>query len=231
LDGDGQKHIDLDQTPEVTQLQKPLEKALDADRSGLTKSNEELARFLANQMKDARAEFKRPYEMYLGESYPVQLELSTDVRAVTNEADTHWKGFQGELRKAQLRVSQSVSAQLAGPPDMLKITSRGEKLQSLKFIDTVYWIWDVKPLRPGKATITLEVISYIQEGKDRDPYPIRVLQDTWEINAVGLEWVKYEIAQIEPIRGFVYTVTAGVIGVLAWFGITGWKQRRPDVDS
>jgi hypothetical protein len=228
---DGQKHIDLDKTPQVGQLQKPLEKALGEDRSGLTRSNVELATFLANQMKNATARFKRPHEVHLGESFPVQLELSTDVSVVRDDADAHWKGFQGELRTAQLRVSQSVSAQLTGPPDMLRITPRDDKMKSLKFLDSAYWVWDVKPLRPGKATITLEVISYVQDGKDRDPYPIRVLQDTWEIEAYGLEWLKYEIVQIEPIRGFVYSITAGIVGVLAWFGISGRKRRRSDLET
>jgi len=228
IDEDDRKRIDAKNTPQANELQKPLEKALEADRTGLTKSSEELARLLANQLRDAVAKFRRPHSMVLGSSYPVQLELSTNLAKVEGN---EWKGFEGELKTAHLRVSESVSAQLTGPTDMLQITARDEKVKSLKFVGTVYWIWDVKPLKPGTATVTLEVISYIKDGKDRDPYPFRVLQDTWDIEGLGIEWVKYQIAQIEPIRAFVYSATAGIAAVLAWFGVTGRKQRRPDFET
>ncbi|MCA1435598.1 hypothetical protein I6F33_21785 [Bradyrhizobium sp. BRP20] len=228
IDDAENKRIEAKSTPQANELQKPLAKAIESDRSGLTKSSEELASLLASHMRDAVAKFKRPRSLFLGNSYPVQLELSTNLGKVERD---EWKGFEGELKTVQLRVSQGVSAQLTGPPDMLRITARDEKMKSLRFNETVYWIWDVEPLKPGKATITLEVVSYIQDGKDRAPYPIRVLQDTWDIEGLGIEWVRYQIAQIEPIRAFVYSTTAGLAAVLAWLGITGRKRRRPDFET
>jgi hypothetical protein len=90
----------------------------------------------------------------------------------------------------------------------------------------ITWVWDVKPLKPGPARVTLEVTSYIKTGKDTEPVPIRVLQDTWLVEARGLEWVKYQIEQIEPIRAFIFTMVAAVVAVLAWFGIKGWGSTH-----
>jgi hypothetical protein len=95
----------------------------------------------------------------------------------------------------------------------------------------VTWIWDVKPLKPGKAAVTLEVTSYIKSGKDKEPVPIRVLQDIWLVDVKGLEWAKYQIEQIEPIRAFLFAMVAAVVAVLAWFGLRGWGGGKTDFET
>jgi hypothetical protein len=47
----------------------------------------------------------------------------------------------------------------------------------------------------------------------------------------GIEWVKYQIAQIEPIQAFVVAIGTMVAGALAWFGIKGLGKSKPDLDT
>jgi hypothetical protein len=61
--------------------------------------------------------------------------------------------------------------------------------------------------------------------------PIRVLQDTWVVEAHGFEWVRYQIEQIKPIQAFLAAVGTMLVGVLAWFGIKGWGKSKPDFDT
>jgi hypothetical protein len=51
------------------------------------------------------------------------------------------------------------------------------------------------------------------------------------VDARGFEWAKYQIEQIEPIRAFVFTMVAAVVGVLAWFGIRGWGRGHGGFES
>ncbi len=95
----------------------------------------------------------------------------------------------------------------------------------------ILWEWDVNPLKPGRAQVTLEVTSYIKDGKDKDPIQIRVLQDTWEVDAHALDWIKYQIEQIAPIQAFVVGLGGTIAAVLAWFGIKGFGGKRPDLET
>lgn len=188
-----------------------------------------LAGAMIDKMASDKAEYNRPKKLWLGESTQVQLVIKTNERQSIN---SYFKEFEGQVIDAIVTVARDVSAEFAGPPDRLQITLRGsEKMRPSWSPEPITWIWDVKPLKPGPAYVTLEVISYIKKGGDKQPVPIRVLQDTWIVNASALEWTKYAVGEIEPIRAFVFALIAGVAGVLAWFGIKGWCKSKPDLES
>ena len=191
-------------------------------------SNKLIADGIASKLKSFPAEYNKPRTLLLGDSTPVQLVIKTNEN---QEIPSLFKGLEGELAKTTALVAQDVSAQLTGPPDMLEITLRGDKMRTITSAAPIVWEWDVKPLKPGKAQVTIEVTSYITSGKDKEPVPIRVIQDTWEVDARGLEWVKYQIQQIEPIRAFVFTMGTGIAAVLAWFGIKGVGKGKPDSET
>jgi hypothetical protein len=78
----------------------------------------------------------------------------------------------------------------------------------------------------------LEVTSYISNGlKDSDAVPIRVLQDTWIVEAHGLEWARYWIDQIEPVQKYIFGIVAAVVATLAWFGFKGREKSASDFES
>jgi hypothetical protein len=210
-----------------TRLARALDVAGPATYNLDPKGSGELARAVASKMKNYPAEYNKPGALLLGDSTAVQLVVKTNEQQKT---EAYFKGFEGAVAVATVLVAKDISAQLTGSSDRLKITLRGDKMRTILSPVPITWIWDVEPLKPGPAQVTLEVTSYIKTGKDTEPVPIRVLQDTWLVEARGLEWAKYQIAQIEPIQAFVLTLGTAVATVLAWFGIRGWK-RGHDFES
>lgn len=186
------------------------------------------AREIARKMRDYPAEYNRPGVLWLGgDPTPVQLVIRTNGKQDTASL---FRGFEGDVIPAQVPLANDVSADLSGPPEMVKITLRGDKMRTVASPEPIAWVWDVQPLRPGKVPVTLEVISYVKIGTNKEPVPIRVLQDTWVVDARGIEWVKYQIGQLEPIRAFLFAFAAAIVAVLAWFGIKGFS-RKPDFES
>lgn len=184
----------------------------------------ELARAIASKIENYPAEYNRPEKLMLGDSAAVQLAIKTNKQ---QDIEPYFKGFEGEVTAATVLVANEVSAQLSGPPDRLEIKLRGdEKMRTISSPVPITWVWDVKPLKPGKAQVTLEITSYIKTGQNKEPVPIRVLQDTWYVDARGLEWAKYQIEEIEPIRAFIFSIFAAVVSVLAWFGFRGWGKAH-----
>jgi hypothetical protein len=197
--------------------------ALPGPTRKLAEKSEAIARAIASKMKNYPVEYNKPSALLLGESTAIQLAVKTNGQ---QKIEPFFEGFSGEVTVATMLVAQDISAELTGPPDRLQITRRGDKMRTILSPVPITWVWDVKPLKPGSAQVTLEVTSYIKTDKDTEPVPIRVLQDTWLVEARGLEWVKYQIEQIEPIRAFIFTMVAAVVAVMAWFGIKGWGRAR-----
>ena len=188
-----------------------------------SKSGEsKVAAAIRETLQSAAAEYNKPQVLLLGESTPVQLVIAT---GKDQEINSYFTGFKGEVEKTIARVADDVSAQLSGPPDRLQITRRGEKRRTIASPEPIAWIWDVVPLKPGNAEVTLEVTSYIKNGKDTEPVPIRVLQDTWFVDARGYEWVKYEISEFKPVQQFLFAAAGAAATVLAWFGISGLRRK------
>ena len=216
-------------------LEGRLAKAINAiprNTTGAGTANNQLvrdrARDIARELQSYPVDYNKPANLQLGESTPVELAIKTNEKQDTAPL---FKGLEGEVTEATVLVANDVSAQLSGPPDRLKITLRGDKMRTISSPVPITWIWDVEPLKPGKAEVTLEVTSYIKTGKDKEPVPIRVLQDTWMVEAHGLEWAKYEIEQIAAIQAFIAAVGTMVVGALAWFGFRGWGKGKPDFET
>jgi hypothetical protein len=126
------------------------------------------------------------------------------------------------VNNATVSVANELSAQLTGPPDRLDIKLRGdEKMRTISSPVPITWVWDVKPLKPGKTDVTLEVISYIKRDSNKVPVPIKVFQETWQVYSSWWEWLKYWALESEAIR----TLLAAVAGILARLGIDGWRRK------
>lgn len=130
----------------------------------------------------------------VGTSAPVEFAIQTGRR---QDLESLFKGLPGNTVSTRLQVTDRVSATLAGPKDLLEIALRRDPFRTLVPDRPATWIWDVRPLRPGEAYVTLDVFSYLKFGDKEDRVQIRALQDTWKIEARGFEWVKYQVSEIE----------------------------------
>jgi hypothetical protein len=183
---------------------------------------------LGDKLRGLPAKYNRPDTLFLGTSSPVELVIQTGGEQTIDEM---LKGFPGEVRTTTVRMANRASAYLTGQKDMVEITPRGDPLRTVTTDAPVSWIWDARPLKPGRAQVVLEVFSQVKGGADEPRAQVRVLQDTWTIEAKGLEWVKYQIADIEPIRAFLFTLISAVVATLAYFGIKGSKTSKPSGDN
>jgi hypothetical protein len=187
----------------------------------------ELAEVTA-KLKNTSATYYRPNVLLLGSLTSVQFVIKTNL---DQPVDQLFNGFDGEVTATTVRVASDVSAELTASPDMLEITLRGgEKMRSILSPAPITWVWDVKALKPGKAIVILQVFSRIKIGGEVKPVEIRVLQDSWSVEARGLEWLKYQIAEIEPVRASLFAIVSAIVAVLGYFGFRGWRRGDRDLE-
>jgi hypothetical protein len=182
----------------------------------------QLADHLSKKLRELPSKYNKPGTLFLGSSIPVQFVLQTTDKSI----DEMFKGFPGDITTAKVQVAENVSAYLSGPKDMIEIALRGEPRRAITSAGPVSWVWDVRPLKPGHAQVTLEVFSHIKIDNEDHNAQIRVLQDTWVTEARGLEWVKYEISQVEPVQAFLFALISGIGGVVAYFGLKVGKPKK-----
>jgi hypothetical protein len=51
------------------------------------------------------------------------------------------------------------------------------------------------------------------------------------VHASLFEWVKYYVAEIEPVRAFLFAIAAGIVGTLGYFVFKGWKGAKPSANE
>lgn len=177
--------------------------------------SEETARLL-EKLKDLPAVYNRPTNISLGSSTPFQLVIQT---AQSQEPLTLFKEMPGEPISVDIKAAQQMSARLTVPPDKLEATLRGPPKQLITAQSPVSWTWDVKGLKPGPANVALEIFAHLTAKDDDVGVAFRVYTDKWTVETSPLEWVKYQIGEIEPVYKFTALALAGFGGLLAWFGL------------
>jgi hypothetical protein len=188
----------------------------------------ELAESLGDKLRTLPAKYNRPNTLSLGASSQVELVIQTSGQ---QPIDDMLKGLPGEIRSTVVRMGTNASAYLTGPKDLVDISLRGEPLRTVTADAPVSWIWDVRPLKPGQIQVVLEVFSHVRIGGDEGRAQFRVLQDTWNVEAKGFEWVKYQVAEIQPIWALLSAAVTGAAGLLAFFGIKGRKTVKPRAEE
>jgi len=191
---------------------------------GALSDPQRLADNLGKKLREVQGRYNKPGTLFLGSSTPIQYVIPTTGQSV----DGMFKGFPGDVTTTKVQVAENVSAYLTGPKDMIEITLRGEPMRAITNASPVSWVWDVRPLKPGQAQVTLEVFSHIKIDGEDHKAQVRVLQDTWDMKAEGLEWIKYEISQIEPVQAFLFALISGIGGTLAYFGLKGGQPNNSD---
>jgi hypothetical protein len=175
-------------------------------------------------LRELPVEFNRPNLLLVGHSTAVQVVIRTGARK--QEPDQLFNGFEGQVKDATALVGEKVSAELYGPHDVMEITPQGEKMRTITREAPVTWIWDVKPLKPGKAHVVLELYSHVKLGKEDEPVEFRVMQDTWTMEARGFERVKYWISEIDPVVASLGSIITVIGGIFAWRAKKGQKDNK-----
>jgi hypothetical protein len=142
-------------------------------------------------------------------------------------APSAWREESTQQRAQRTVLSACGRSPYNAAKDLVEITLRGDPLRTVTSDAPISWIWDVRPLKPGPVQVVLEVFSNVKVGNDEGRAQIRVLQDTWNVEATGFEWVKYQVAEIQPIWALLSAAATGAAGILAFFGIKGRKGARP----
>jgi hypothetical protein len=174
------------------------------------------------------ATFNKPDHLRLGTSHPVQLILVADPGKPANQ---QFVGVPGMITTKEIEVGRAVSAILTSDKEVLQITSRVDKVQTFSG-ENLSWVWDVKPLKPGKTLVTLEVMSHLKpkDGPEQVSM-VRALQETWLIEAEGLEWAKYYWNEYDWLRTAVYGIVTGFVAVLGYFGFKGFGKKTEESGS
>jgi hypothetical protein len=173
----------------------------------------------STQLNPVDATFNRPDHLRVAKTVPVELVLHQKPKI-----GDLFGGLPGPLVTKRIQVGDAVSATLTADRDMLQITPRLDNIQTFNGANLT-WLWDVKPLKPGKTLVTLEVLSHSKQKDIEQVSKVRALQETWEITAEGLEWVKYYWNEYDWLRTAIYGTIAAVVAALGYFGFKGWGKK------
>lgn len=183
---------------------------------------------LLEKLKDLPAVYNRPTNISLGSSTPFQLVIQT---AQSQEPLTLFREMPGEPISVDIKAAQQMSARLTFPPDKLEATLRGPPKRLVTAQSPVSWIWDVKGLKPGPANVTLEIFAHLTTKDDDAGVAFRVYTDKWTVKTSPLEWIKYQIGEIEPVYKFTALALAGLGSFLAWFGLKPAGKEEKEAEE
>ena len=179
-----------------------------------------LSQAVAKNTEQMPIRYNRPTQIAFEHTTPVSLIVET---ASVQKAVADLKIFPGEAKSATAALSSVVTARLIGDPSAVIITARMSETQEITNLANVSWIWDVRAIKPGPTSLTLQVIDLLPVGGVVKAIPVVTYTDQINVSVDPIAWMLYEINRIDPIYKFLGlgTPAALVIGVVAW-----WRSRR-----
>jgi hypothetical protein len=110
-----------------------------------------------------------------------------------------------------------------------KSKHRTKHIQKVDYNAEILFSWFVTPLTIGKIPVRFDLFSQSSPEKDAPGRTIQVMQEEWVADARGLHWVKYELAELDPIAKAIMGLCAAIGAALAFVGvknrIQGWTGR------
>lgn len=177
--------------------------------------------------RQVEATFNKPSHLKLGNTDTVQLIVH--IKPI-DDVSSAFQHLQGPIVSKLINVGSALSTTLTADKETLQISPRTGLIQTFNGND-VSWLWDVKPLKPGKTLVTLEVMSHTKTNGIEQVSKETALQETWQVEAEGLEWAKYYWNEYEWLRNGVYGIVAGILAILAWFGFKGFSKKTEETGS
>ena len=173
--------------------------------------------------------FNRPSKMTLGTPETIALVINS---SGTANFEQEFQDMIGSITEGEVPVDAIMEAELVGPAFTIK--PEGRQRRQLSTLNPTRWDWEVTPNRAG--THQLEVSMYViltlagEEISEDKPLAERQII---EVTVSALDRINQLLEDIEPLRAFIYTVVAGIAGILAWFGIKNWpgSHRKPSEEN
>lgn len=176
-------------------------------------------------------EYNHPRTMQLGRKTQISLVLRSDWQGAAAPEDTaeEMKGLPGAVEKGSSKVTQIMSAKLAGAA--FDVDPGGAQERLITTGAPAVWTWFVTPAQTGTAQrLKLELFAHIQaDGETKPPVLIKTLDAAIDVDVTAWDWLIIQARAIEPIYGIMATV-AGL--AMALFGflyrrIAVRRNRQP----
>ncbi len=179
---------------------------------------------LLSSLKDTPVEYNHPAIMYQGRKTQISLVLRTDWKGEGTPAtpSEEMKGLSGEIRQGATKVTQVMSARLAGAEFDIKAES--EQKQAITTTSPVVWTWFVTPTETGSAKrLKLQLYAHVQkDGQEKPALLIKTLDASIDVDVKTWDWIVNQAQTIDPIFGLLATC----FGVLTAF-FTFFYRRSP----
>ncbi|MEX3917965.1 hypothetical protein AB4Y43_17235 [Paraburkholderia sp. BR10872] len=161
--------------------------------------------------KEAPAAFNTPPPMNIDDpSAPVQLTIAPEK---TREAVAKLVEAPGIVESHDVRISSRMKATLSGAADAVAITELSPSLQAVSDEAPTTWKWTVKPLKPGKIPLHVELEAEIKVDGVVTPRLVDVYDGSMVVTVTGIQrlaefskdnWKWLWTAILVPITGFFW---------------------------
>lgn len=179
-----------------------------------------LDRSLFSGLEKAEYAFNAPQEMALAKPQTIALVIDT-----TGETDfeAELMALPGDRVQGETPVTLIMEAEIVGPA--FAITPTGRQRRELSQLNPTRWDWEISPKRSGQHQ--LEVSLYViatSAGESLGEEKALAERKVINVTVSRLDSMIAFTQKIDPLRAFIFTLIAGLAGLLAWFGIKSWKD-------
>jgi hypothetical protein len=163
-------------------------------------------------------EYNHPRTMHLGRKTQISLVLRSDWKgdAAPEGTSDEMKGLPGAVEKGSSKVTQIMSAKLAGAA--FDVDPNGAQERLITTGAPTVWTWFVTPAQTGTAQrLKLELFAHIQAGGEtKPPVLIKTLDAAIDVDVTAWDWLIIQARAIEPVYGIMATA-AGLAMALSGF--------------
>lgn len=180
-------------------------------------------------LRDGLAAF-RPPEMTVGT--PTTMTLAVGAAEQAKAVVESLGGDAATVKRIEIRIGDSLAAELAGSPDLFKIAPTGRVVKPMPDNHRQSWAWDVTPLVAGAHNLTLTIgvpaigasgaADFYLESK---VYPVKVVARPPTPIGV-LDAVAKFLTSLRGLLIALAAVIAAAGGV--WLGLRNFGKKAPE---
>jgi hypothetical protein len=177
------------------------------------------------QLLEKPVEYNHPKQMLLGRKSEIALVLRTDWEGkdLPSEVSKEFKDLPGEVKQGLSKITQIMSAELAGRD--FEVSPSGRQERTVVPPQPVTWNWQVTPNETGGGkTLKLRLYAHVQGPQGAmPPILVKTLDATIDVDVTTWDWFVNQARTFEP----VYAVLAALVGLLtAFFTFILARRRR-----